>query len=223
METPIFSNNEMAAQKAKLILKSSGLQLITPKFFAFNTSQMATEQAEYEIAKEDVTGNKRNFFGQPIFDAIYFPPFSYTDPETGKAIKNAGVIIDTALIEINQTKNIVTTAIQGRKGTVKEYINEGDFEVTITGMLVAKESNVPPRQLMHDMNEIKKAPVTLDVACNFLDAFEIYSVVVKDVKFGQIEGTRNAVLFSMNCLSDVPYEIQQNKNQVIVKKSKAMF
>lgn len=214
---------ENALNKAKMILRSSGLQAVTPKFFTFNYAQMQTEQDEEIITKADLTGDRSNYFGQPIFDAIYFPGFKYTDPQTGKEIQNGAVIIDTALFEINIPKNIVKTQIQGRNGTIKEYINDGDAQIKITGMLVGKESNVPPRKLIHDVNELRKAPVTLEVASNFLNYFEIYSIVVEDAEFAQIEGTRNAVMFTLNCTSDIPYEIQYNKNQVIVKRSKAFF
>lgn len=217
------ATKENAINKAKLILRSSGLQAVTPKFFAFNTVQMQREQDEEYLATQDLAGDRANYFGQPVFDAIYFPGFKYTDPQTGKEIQNGEVIIDTALFEINIPKNIVKTQIQGRNGTIKEYINDDDAQIKITGMLVGKESNVPPRKLIHDVNELRKAPVTLEVASNFLNYFEIYSLVVESTEFAQIEGTRNAVLFTLNCTSDVPYEIQYNKNQVIVKRSKAFF
>ena len=40
-----------------------------------------------------------------------------------------------AVIEISNTRNIVKTEIQGRDGTVKEFINNGDYQISIKGIL----------------------------------------------------------------------------------------
>ena len=38
-------------------------------------------------------------------------------------------------MEISNTRNIVKTDIQGRDGSVKEFINNGDYQISIKGIL----------------------------------------------------------------------------------------
>ena len=52
----------------------------------------------------------------------------FTDTKT-KITKE--VIIKECLVTINQEKNIVATPIDGRVGTIKEYISDGDFQITL--------------------------------------------------------------------------------------------
>ena len=48
-----------------------------------------------------------------------------------KSNKTKEVIIKECLVTINQEKNIVATPIDGRKGTIKEYISDGDYQITL--------------------------------------------------------------------------------------------
>ena len=210
---------EMAKDKAELILRSSGLQLIQAKFFNWDKENIRIEQQENELAKQDFPNGR---FGLPVFDIIEFPAHSYTRND-GQVINNARVFLDVALIEVNQSRNIVTTQIQGRNGTVKEYISDNDYDVTIRGVLVSPHSNVPPTKLAQDVYNLSLSPIALDVYSNFLNLFNIFSIVIKDVQFNQIEGTRNAVGFSLVCISDTPFEIQYNEEQTIVRRSGAFF
>jgi len=127
------------------------------------------------------------------------------------------------LIEVNRPKIIVETQVQGRNGSVNEYICDGNYEITITGAVIGKHSNVPPRDEIFRLMEVINAPVSIKIYSNFLDYFQIYTVIIKDHKFTQIEGTRNAVSFTLNCISEEPFEIQYNENQAINKKMTASF
>jgi hypothetical protein len=124
-------------------------------------------------------------------------------------------MLDAVLIEVNQPKNIVKTSVAGRNGTVKEYVSDSDFEISITGMLVGRHANIPPDIVDKiQLTEILKAPVAVPISCNFLDMLNINSVVVTDYKFNQIEGTRNAIGVNISCVSDEPFEIKYNDAKV---------
>lgn len=211
---------EVVRDKAELILRSSGLQLITPKFFNFDQNNISIEQAENEAALNDY---KAGYFGQPIFDVIEFPAHSYTRPENGEVIKNSGVFLETALIDLNLPKNIVKTQIQGRNGTVKEYIGMDDWQITINGAVISKHANVPPTKEIEDIWKLTQAPIALNIYSNFLNHFGIYSVVIENFASNQIEGTRNAIGFTLTCTSDIPFEIAYNENKTVVTRSRAFF
>ena len=49
--------------------------------------------------------------------------------------------IEGAIIEINQRRNIIKTSISGQDGTVKEFINNGDYDVKIMGYFSTVDAN----------------------------------------------------------------------------------
>lgn len=209
----------------KLVAKSNAVRFIKPQFFKVDGNKLAVEQGGIDVPFPNVLASgydKTSWLGTPIYDAFRILPFSYTDQD-GKIVKileaakegekgKGGTIdFDTVLMEVNQPKNIVTTKVAGKNGTVKEYISDGDYEISVTGMITSKYNNVSPQE--SDANYIAaimailKANVAIPVSSNFLTMFGIDSVVVMDYKLNQIEGTRNAIGITMNLLSDVPFEI----------------
>lgn len=191
----------IVTNQGKLLLRGAGLELIIPKFFKVNDAQAEKEQYN----DSDLNG----VFGQPLFDTFQFLATTFDDLE-GKRIEIAApVILDNVLIEVNQDKNIVKTIVQGANGNVKEFINRDDYEINLTGLIVGKTAHQPPDiAFMNSLDALLNAPVTLPVTSNFLDFLKINSIVVKSFKFGQIEGTRNARIFSAVLWSDTPYEIK---------------
>lgn len=192
--------------------KSAANRFLRPVFFKIDTDKVAIEQAAIP--------DKKSWLGTPVYDILRINAFSYTD-EKGNQINIASVIdFETVLMEVTQTKNIITTAVQGRNGTVKEYISEGDYQISINGVISSKYNNVAPFEI--DINYVNsifsmlKANVAIPISSNFLNMFQINSMVVLDYKFNQIEGARNTIGFSMNCLSDEPFEIKYTEKQTSV-------
>lgn len=186
----------------KLVAKSNAVRFIKPQFFKVDTDGIAIEQGDIP--------DKTSWLGTPVYDAFIFNGgFSYVD-DKGVTVKvTDSFMLDSCLITVNQTKNIVKTQIAGGNGTVKEYIGMGDYEVRIQGMIVGRHANVPPDITEKiRISEILKAPIALPVSCNFLDMFGVNSVVIDDFEFSQIEGTRNAIGVSISCSSDEAFEIK---------------
>ncbi len=115
--------------------------------------------------------------------------------------------LDVVLVEISQTKNIVMTAIQGRNGTVKEYINDGDFNITIRGGLFGGDAHAYPIGEVRALDTLMKAPMSLPVISEFLRIHDIYDIVVTDYRYPQQEGFQNVQLFEINCVSDAPINL----------------
>jgi hypothetical protein len=191
--------------QAKLILKSNGQQLVQPIFFKVDEANMAIEQAN----RPDAT----NWMGLPVFDTVTFDSLVYTRSSDGKNIGIGKMQLQNCMHIVSMVKNVITTPITGSDGTVKEYIGLGDYSITLSGMLINKHANTPPELETRQLFEFCRAPVPLKVASNFLSYFEIFSIVVTgEPTFTQIEGTRNAILFSIPCVSDIPFEVEYNQN-----------
>lgn len=197
--------------KGQVILQSKNVanQFLKPRFFQIDDDKLSIEQG--------AVSDKKSWLGTPVYDVLRIPAFQYTDNDGNVVNIAAEIDFDTVLMEVSQTRNIITTAVQGRNGTVKEYISDGDYQISINGVISTKYNNVAPFE--SDINYVNsvfamlKANVAIPVASNFLDMFQINSMVVMDYKLNQIEGARNTIGFSMNCLSDEPFEIKYTKSK----------
>lgn len=193
--------------QVELILKSAGLQLLKPKFFKIDTDQVSREQGSVP--------DKISWLNTPIFDAFIINAFSYTDLNGINHSIRDSYIFETALITCHQAKNIVKTQVAGRNGRVKEYISDDDYEISINGMIVGRNANIPiTYQEQQRVREILTAPVAVPISCTFLEIFQIASVIIDDFEFSQIEGTRNAIGITIKCSSDEPFEIKYNDAKV---------
>ena len=193
--------------QAKLILESNGLRAIQPKFFSLDNKELAIEQSQI--------ADKQSWMGTPMFDIFRFNGgFSYTNDQGVKVNIEVAITLDYCLLTVNQTKNIIVTPIQGAPGTVKEYIGMGDYQITVTGMIINRAANAPAIGLggENTLQEYLLAPIPLSVSCNFLDFFGINTVVVQSFKIGQVTGARNSVDFSMELLSDTDPVFQIKTN-----------
>lgn len=177
----------------KFTFTGAGLALLKPKLFSIT-----------DVQEDEPSRN--SYFGTPVYSNIEIRPFQY-QTLSGETISiQNGIVIDHVLINVSQTKNIVTTPIQGRNGTVKEYISDGDYQIEITGTISSDTNNYPETDV-NELVQILRAPVAINIISEFLNWFDIHSVVVTDYSFPQTEGVRNVQEFSINLLSDVPVEL----------------
>lgn len=203
--------------QAKTILKGAGLTYIKPRFFNVDTSTMFTEQDAIESAvidNNETFSDSRSKFGLPVFDNVLFEGLKYNTND-GKEITVPNFSMGIALCEVNQSRNIVATQVAGRDGTVKEYISDGDFSINIKGVLASLYQNVPPKDSINQLMGFCRSPQEFNVTSNFLAYFGIYTIVIKDYTFSQIEGKRNVIGFNLQCWSDVPFEIKGTKNKSV--------
>lgn len=114
-----------------------------------------------------------------------------------------------ALVEVNMQKNIVKTAVQGRDGTVKEYVSDGDYQVTIRGGLFSSFSYAYPKEDMQTLLSLLALKTPLTVISEYLLQFNIYELVVEDYSFSQKEGVQNVQLFEIKTVSDYPIELKR--------------
>lgn len=161
----------------------------------------------FQVGNESPDQSSRNsYFGTPVFSNLQIEPFEYeTLKGETESIKN-GIIIDTVLMTVTQTKNIISTPIQGRNGTIKEYISDGDFQIDIVGQVVSESNNYPETDV-NELIQICRAPVPIRFVSEFLQWFDINDVVITSFALGQDEGIRNAQSFTMTCVSDTAVEL----------------
>lgn len=118
-------------------------------------------------------------------------------------------IVD-AVCAISRSKNIVTTQMVGRNGTVKEYINDGDYQVNIAVGIQAVRDGVAvdeyPSEGLRTLRSFLDSNEPLGVHSEFLKIFDITSLVVKEFSLTQ-DTASNYQEVSISCISDEEYNI----------------
>lgn len=192
----------------QLVLSTLGLQLLKPVIYKPQFGQPARAEAasDYpeqqaalygDLAGTDLESTRRSWLGTPVFSDVAF----------ARGPGQGDFLIDTVLIDVSQRRNIVTTAVQGRNGTVKEYVSDGDYEVRLRGAIVSQTATLYPAQDVRALQELLTRQVPLDVVSEYLRLFNIYSLVVMSYNFPQVEGFQNMQPFEITLLSDAPEEL----------------
>ena len=189
---PIADNVPSLPNKFNVVLGTFGLANLKPKFY-----KVGHENADEFTLFSD--------YGTPIVSNLTFLPGSYID-DNGNKITWEGLSIDTVLFDVNRPSLIVETPVQGRDGTVKEYISKDDYFVTIRGALVSKEARVYPKDDFNRLITILNQPVALEILSDYLKLFSINNLVVFDSNFPQREGFYNMQIFELRCKADAPIE-----------------
>ena len=75
-------------------------------------------------------------------------------------------------------------------------------------VFITSKDNVFPEVKMVAFNELMEVPQQISITSDFLNqVFGIDDIVIKSFSSRQIEGTRNQVAISFECLSDVALEV----------------
>lgn len=181
---------------------------------AVNALLNATSQVEYEVALQNATelvigyqverGEQRKNYGRggtlgaPLFQPLNIPGQDGLED----------LFLESAVLNLTRTKNIVTTAIQGRDGTVKEFISNGDWSLSFTGLLVSTGYNYP-LELVQLFNQHMELNKTLKLEHEVLNALGIYEGVVMDYSLPTTTYT-NVQSYTIQLLSDQPFELIVN-------------
>jgi hypothetical protein len=143
--------------------------------------------------------------GLPVFCKVVFES---AHSSSGGA---EGLELLDPIITVSQPQNIIMTAITGRRGTVKEYINQGDYAVSIRAILAtdpyaANRFEYPLAQVQA-LRDLVGLGVALPVSGWLLDVFGIKNLVVQNPTYESLPGFTNLQAIELQCLSDEPIEL----------------
>lgn len=196
---------DLKGQDLTFIINGLGVQLLKPNLF------------NVENQEEELT-DRASFLGTPVFSNLEIPAGQYRNNQ-GEVVPFDGIRIDTVLFDVSIEKNIVRTPINGRDGTVKQYISLGDYAINCQGIIIGEtdattagfdvsRTNTVPEAEIRKLNEIIKVPQEIEIVSEFLDFFDISTVVIQGGGFSQREGFRDSIYFSLGLLSDAPIELK---------------
>ena len=154
--------------------------------------------------------SKEEYFGAVIQDKVTFKVIDINVSPP----KHLEFTFHECLFTINRPKNIVTTAMQGRDGTIKEYVANDDYQITLEACIDSYLGNEQsdkrfeyPAEQLEELIQILNFPNELEVTSDFLKLFKIYSVVVTQYNLTQ-ETHTNRQSIQIQLLSDEPYIIK---------------
>lgn len=122
------------------------------------------------------------------------------------------------LFSITGQKIIVKTPMQNRRGTVKEYISDDDYSITIRGFLINENSQAFPAAQLEDLMQVIRINKPIRITSEVFNQLDIHNIVIESYRFPEVEGFPNMQPFELECLSDEPVEIiiqsTRNKNSI---------
>jgi hypothetical protein len=113
---------------------------------------------------------------------------------------------DTVKFTVTQTRNIVTTPINGLDGTVKEFISDGDYIIDCEAIIAFNGINYIDYQFLQNIQNLLLVQDTIQIQSQIINTvFNVQNVVVKNYSFTQPEvGMRNIQSLKFSLLSDNP-------------------
>jgi hypothetical protein len=168
----------------------------------FPDAERETEfEEELDLLRDNMSGQlmqDRFEFGHPSFGIYLLSPYT--------------------IMECSRAKNIVTTSLLSRNGTVKEFISLDDWVFTFRGFLINENESTLPTAQVQQLINVFEVNQTLKFYSDqvrkwyqnrdFIEAgAEPEFVVVEDLKLPPFDGADNVQPFEIICRSDNPIEI----------------
>ena len=120
------------------------------------------------------------------------------------------LVMNDAVVAVSRAKNIVTPQRVGRDGTVKEYINAGDYQLNIlVGVAAVRDGVIVdeyPEDGLRELRAFLDGNTALQVHSAFLDIFDINRVVIKSYSLTQ-DTASNYQSLTISAISDEEYTI----------------
>lgn len=114
--------------------------------------------------------------------------------------------IPNAVISFTGKKNVVETAMVGRKGSVKELISIDDYEISIQGIASSDDF---PEAAIAELNELYTINEAITLKCALTDIFmeEDDRVVIRSIDISDMKGSETFQVFKIDLVTDRSFEL----------------
>lgn len=160
----------------------------------------------------DVNSKKLDTHGltSPITDKSYWTERYVLCCLTFENATGKRLVMNDAVVAVSRQKNIVSTQMVGMDGTVKEYINDGDYNLNIVVGIAAVRDGVIvdeyPADGLRELRSFLDEKSALSVQSDFLDVFDINRLVIKSFSVTQ-DTASNYQSVSLSAVSDEEYNV----------------
>jgi len=142
---------------------------------------------------EEVLSDTMSMMGTPVIFPLRIGEFQFPDEP---------------LVTVSGGNHIIRTKVTGLPGTVKEYVSQDDYTISIKGFLINADGDEYPESLVRQVREICEAKIHQTVINKLLTLFNINYLVIERYDFPAIEGYQNIQPFSIEAVSDRPVELK---------------
>lgn len=116
---------------------------------------------------------------------------------------NQNIELQEVLLSVTRQNTIIQTPLQGRDGTVKEYITAEDYNIQLVGSIFTDRQNKYPVKEVKALIELLSTKIPIEIESKFLSMFPtIDKVVVKSFDIKQSDKFINRQEFSCSLISD---------------------
>lgn len=116
------------------------------------------------------------------------------------------LVLTSPIIQANQTKQVLTTALVRHDGTVKEHVSLGDWQISIKGLFCSHEEKKPIAELVRLLNYVRTAR-EIEMVNPYINALGVHSVVVTALDLPH-SPFANIITYQLSLLSDKPFELK---------------
>jgi hypothetical protein len=145
------------------------------------------------------------------FNLRVFAPLIF-EPLVKKDLSLPSLRIDAVTVNLNRSKNIKKESIEGRDATIKEHISNGDFSISIDGLIANEKGDEYPKEKLFLLKQFLNAPYSLRVTHAILNRFGIYELVIDSYSIPSISSTKNIQKFTASATSDETVELIMRDN-----------
>lgn len=175
--------------------------------------QALQEATQIAIGYENVTiynrkdyGSSSNLEGMPLFQPLTF--VGQGDLES--------LLLESAVLELSRTKNIISTVIQGRDTTVDEWINNGDWQMSVSGIICANEARYPLESVL-EFEKFMDLNKSIKVEHEIMNALGIYEIVILSEKLSRTPSINlQTYSFTAKATKPLPLIIEDKPEEQIV-------
>jgi|GEM_PF-1804103 len=115
------------------------------------------------------------------------------------------LLLESAIVELSRTKNIISTQVQGRDTSVDEFINNGEHQITVSGFLASKEGGYPQSKYT-ELRKFLDYKQPIQVVHKVLNITSIYEIVILDENIPRTQFT-NIQPYSFTAKKSEPIEL----------------
>ncbi len=206
-----------AARIAKNLLNSS-------QFAAANTGAIMVKQAVYDMVLSPVMSS--GYLDEALsIDGSVTP---YASGDSREPVRNH-TILETndktvkvelwdVKIDISQENTIVRTAVNKRRGTIKEFIQARDYSIQLTGSLISDSQYGFPIAELQQLIDLFNFTENINISNVLVNAFGVYKVVMESYSIPQSSAKYlNTIPFSIKLISDedVDLSLEQEEPNVL--------
>ena len=134
-------------------------------------------------------------------------------PQLVGEISLGGITLPLAVITVSSEKAVTMTPIAGADNEVIEIVNIKRWSIKIRGFGIERNpqdgvwKDKYPAAKLREMIRLYRRNEALDVECRYLNYFGIDRLVIKDARWPDMAGTKNAFAYELDAVADYTPEL----------------